>query len=503
VQAKDLEKVSPEKRIQLIADGLQKVEDDALKTEIAVRLFGKAGAEMVPLLQNGGAAIQAMGDEAAELGLVFSADAAAAAERFGDAQQKLGDAVKGTLTEAFASIVPLLAEVTEGMVAWVKANREIVSGKLQAGVKGLVEFIGQLSTKAQSVDWSGWAARMGAVLDLLLKLAGAMGSLLGQLPPMGAAFVVLGAKIAMATGPLGALAVAAVGVGAAMGAMLADSETAIDGVLAKARSAKAQADLLSNQKGIDEQQDAAEQGQQNAAENRANADAASAAYQKVYKVKSEKDLPIELQNSLFRARGEVWAKGAADDLLADAQAREAAMPKPRKGRRKPPTPGEILQGGGGKATKSASEQRIESDLQALAERAGAREYQRVLQAGGTTAEADRAALATQKAARKRLDEQASDLARKGFVGGSGGPSFVGGPATGAGGAVPVSIDLGGQGGPPPVQIINILQNAQIDIPIETAASAEAVSSAVASGIRTVLRQAVAEALPLGSTSMRA
>jgi hypothetical protein len=525
VQAKDLEKVSPEKRLQLIADGLQKVEDDAIKTEIAVRLFGKGGAEMVPLLQNGGAALQAMGDEAAELGLVFSGDAAAAAERLGDAQQKLGDAVKGTLTEAFASIVPLLADLAEKAVEWVKANREIVSGKLQAGVQSLVKVFQSLAEKAAAVDWSVWIDRLTATAALATSVAKALLEVSKLLGPTGTAFAVLGVKMAGsliplitnlglvktavmgALGPWGLLAAAGIAAGVAIAGAMADAEkrtqslvrSVLRGVdeakFKKGTEGKTAAELRAQRDALDKE---ARERQRIAGDVRGKTPKQIMALEKERQKDSESTArKREALDAAIASR----SKTELDETVARIQEREEARAQPKPPA--PPKPPDLRGGGGKKAEKSASEQRIEADLQALAERAGAREYQRVLQAGGTTAEADKAALATQKAARKRLDEQASDLARKGFVGGSGGPSFVGGPATGAGGAVPVSIDLGGQGGPPPVQIINILQNAQIDIPIETAASAEAVSSAVASGIRTVLRQAVAEALPLGSTSMRA
>jgi hypothetical protein len=521
---KDLDKLSPEQRLQAIADGMQNIQDDTLKTEVATRLFGEAGAGLVPMLQNGGAAIRTMGDEAAELGLVFSAEAAAGAERFGDAQQKLGDAVKGTLMEAFASIVPLLAEVTEGMVEWVKANREIVSGKLQAGIQSLVKVFQALAEKAAAVDWSVWIDRLTATATLATSVAKALLEVSKLLGPTGTAFAVLGVKMAGslmplitnlglvktavmgALGPWGLLAAAGIAAGVAIAGAMADAEKRTQSLV---RSVLRGVDEAKFKKGTEGKTAAELRAQRDALDKEARerqriaGDVRGKTPKQIMALEKERQKDSE---STARKRAELEAaissrqRSEEDDSVARIREREEARNKPKE---KPTSPN--LRGGGskGKAEKSASEQRIESDLQALAERAGAREYQRVLQAGGTTAEADKAALATQKAARKRLDEQASDLARKGFVGGSGGPSFVGGPATGAGGAVPVSIDLGGQGGPPPVQIINILQNAQIDIPIETAASAEAVSSAVASGIRTVLRQAVAEALPLGSTSLRA
>jgi len=68
-----------------LADRFQQMPDGVEKTNLAVDIFGKKmGAEMIPLLNSGAAALKAMGDEAQSLGLVMSGDLAKKSEEFND-----------------------------------------------------------------------------------------------------------------------------------------------------------------------------------------------------------------------------------------------------------------------------------------------------------------------------------------------------------------------------------------------------------------------------------
>ena len=60
------------------------MEDGAGKTALAIKLFGKSGADLIPLLNQGRAGIKELTDEAAKLGIVISTETAAKAEQFND-----------------------------------------------------------------------------------------------------------------------------------------------------------------------------------------------------------------------------------------------------------------------------------------------------------------------------------------------------------------------------------------------------------------------------------
>ncbi|MGP1667127.1 MAG: hypothetical protein ACTS5I_14735, partial [Rhodanobacter sp.] len=73
-----------------VADQFAAMEDGAGKTALAVKLFGKAGAELIPLLNLGARGLRDNADEARRFGIVISTEAAKAAEEFNDNLTKLG-----------------------------------------------------------------------------------------------------------------------------------------------------------------------------------------------------------------------------------------------------------------------------------------------------------------------------------------------------------------------------------------------------------------------------
>jgi hypothetical protein len=67
-----------------VAEKFSSYRDGTEKTTLAMELFGKSGAELIPLLNNGAAGIEEMDARARELGLTLSKETAAAAAQFND-----------------------------------------------------------------------------------------------------------------------------------------------------------------------------------------------------------------------------------------------------------------------------------------------------------------------------------------------------------------------------------------------------------------------------------
>jgi hypothetical protein len=95
-----------------IADKFKSYADGADKTALAMNLFGRAGAEMIPLLNQGSVAIEAAKDEAKAMGAVMSGEAVDAAVKFHESMGRVGlvgQALKISLGEALMPVLTLLA----------------------------------------------------------------------------------------------------------------------------------------------------------------------------------------------------------------------------------------------------------------------------------------------------------------------------------------------------------------------------------------------------------
>lgn len=92
--------------------------DGPEKTALAMQIFGRSGAEMVPLLNRGKEGIAELVDEAKRLGQVIDSDTAEAAKRFEESMNRLGASARGAVNQITASLLPqlqyLMDQLSEG-----------------------------------------------------------------------------------------------------------------------------------------------------------------------------------------------------------------------------------------------------------------------------------------------------------------------------------------------------------------------------------------------------
>lgn len=119
---KDADKVLLE-----VADKFARYEDGANKAALAQDLFGKSGAKLVPLLNSGSAGIQDLMQQAQRLGLVMSAESAAAADQFNDSLTVLAGVSRGMANQLAVELLPTLNEIT-GLLIDLADNSNTASG---------------------------------------------------------------------------------------------------------------------------------------------------------------------------------------------------------------------------------------------------------------------------------------------------------------------------------------------------------------------------------------
>jgi hypothetical protein len=105
-----------------VAEAFANMEDGAGKTAIAMNIFGRSGAQLIPLLNSGRRGLSDMGDEAQRLGVVISGDAAKAAEKFNDNMTRLQEAASGLTQQITQDLLPSLIGITEALLEIVKAG---------------------------------------------------------------------------------------------------------------------------------------------------------------------------------------------------------------------------------------------------------------------------------------------------------------------------------------------------------------------------------------------
>ncbi len=108
------------------ADAFQAMGSGTMATAKAVEIFGKSGADMVPMLLEGSDGLKRMADEAEQLGLVIDEKTGAAAEEFNDTLDLLGASTQGVARQVMAELLPTLQGLAGSMLDTIK-NSDLVS----------------------------------------------------------------------------------------------------------------------------------------------------------------------------------------------------------------------------------------------------------------------------------------------------------------------------------------------------------------------------------------
>lgn len=124
----------PNEIFEDVADIFHNTEDGIGKTALAVELFGKSGADLIPMLNDGKDGLKAFYAEAERLGLVLSDEAIAKGDAFSDQLEQIGLQIKGAKLQLGTALIPALSaaakkisEVIDKITRWIQENPELAA----------------------------------------------------------------------------------------------------------------------------------------------------------------------------------------------------------------------------------------------------------------------------------------------------------------------------------------------------------------------------------------
>lgn len=166
-----------DKALSAIADRFAKLPDGPEKTRIAMSLFGRAGSDMIPLLNKGSEGIDRLAARARVLGRVFDKEAAAQAAHFNDVWKETLFALQGVRNEVGIQLLPTMTPFLEGLRDWIAANRQLVAQNLRSVLIGLGIFLKVIlaTIKQLFVSTKGFIDALGGVENVAIGLAAAFG----------------------------------------------------------------------------------------------------------------------------------------------------------------------------------------------------------------------------------------------------------------------------------------------------------------------------------------
>lgn len=139
-----------------VADRFSRMEDGTTKTSLAMAVFGRTGAELIPLLNSGRDGLKAMADESDRLGNTISTTTGKAAEEFNDSLTRVGAVLQGVTNKIMEAALPALNRFGETLTSpeFTKAAQDFGT------------------TIVTALDWI--AQRAVEVIDLIRGIGGAL-----------------------------------------------------------------------------------------------------------------------------------------------------------------------------------------------------------------------------------------------------------------------------------------------------------------------------------------
>ncbi len=147
ITQEELKKNSPDEVFSKVAEGMAGMADGANKTALAMALFGKAGANMIPLLNSGAEGLKQATDEAGKFGRIINDEAGKQAEQFNDNLTRMTSGLEGIVSQVVMNNLPMMVKLSDAMVGLAKDSDAVktASDSIAAGMKtvstvGVVAF---------------------------------------------------------------------------------------------------------------------------------------------------------------------------------------------------------------------------------------------------------------------------------------------------------------------------------------------------------------------------
>ena len=128
-----------------VAEQFSGMEDGASKTALAIDIFGKSGAALLPFLNQGKEGLAEAAKAADALGLTLSSDTIAAADMTGDALDTMGAISTGLGNKIMAQVVPTVLQLTQSFTSFIVETGALdVAAQVVAGAFKLIVNAGQV-----------------------------------------------------------------------------------------------------------------------------------------------------------------------------------------------------------------------------------------------------------------------------------------------------------------------------------------------------------------------
>ena len=174
LSADDLVKVSPAEAFSVIADRMEKMENQADKAATAYFLFGRQGTKLINTLSLGSDGLREMTEETERLGSSFNRLDASRVEEANDTMLRFRKVLTGISQSLTIGIAPAVTFIAETLIRTFDIISGVVNSIVGVGQVALASFtaaIGAVALLAEKISGIDFGAS-GAFLDLARDIKG-------------------------------------------------------------------------------------------------------------------------------------------------------------------------------------------------------------------------------------------------------------------------------------------------------------------------------------------
>jgi hypothetical protein len=155
---------SSSERFEAIADALAAMPNTAERTAAAIGLFGKSGAGLLPLFQDGAKGLQAMQAEAKAFGLGLTDLQGKNVEGMNDSFTRAEAAIRGVVTQVVANLSPGVEKVVNMFANFVRDSEGVTLGaKIAEGLYQGADYLASVADSFLSGTADVWDFVQGVI----------------------------------------------------------------------------------------------------------------------------------------------------------------------------------------------------------------------------------------------------------------------------------------------------------------------------------------------------
>lgn len=150
LSANNLKKVKPEEALETVVRAFQELPPSARKSELAIKIFGRGGQQLMPLLNSSTTSIDDFRKAMEKMGLYMSDDAVDAAVAYGDTLDDLKRTFNSIKYNIGSRVLPVLTNAFKTITDYAS---KIKKAYAENGLKGVFET---LVDDIKNIKWPTW-----------------------------------------------------------------------------------------------------------------------------------------------------------------------------------------------------------------------------------------------------------------------------------------------------------------------------------------------------------